>query len=102
MTHWPRFQTVSRGVFRVAMSAAAGLVLIGWPVRVFGDVKRFEVRSSREVSGGRSFGSVGPYEEVTGRLYFEVDPSHVANRSVVDIDKARKNGNAASSSRPTS
>jgi Alpha/beta hydrolase domain len=93
MTHWPRFQTVSRGVFRVSMSAAAGLLLIGWPVRVFGDVKRFEVRSSREVSSGRSFGSVGPYEEVTGRLYFEVDPSHAANRSVVDIDKARKNGN---------
>ncbi len=52
---------------------------------------RFEIRSTREVSGGRSFGSAGPYEEVTGRLYFAVNPLDPANQLVVDLDKAPKN-----------
>ena len=71
----------------------AACVLVGCPVPVFGEITRLEVRSTREVSGGKSFGSVGPYEEVTGRLYFEVDPANRANRAVVDIEKARTNGN---------
>ena len=77
-----------RGMFR----AIAALCLIASPAFVFADVTKFEVQSTRDVSGGRSFGSAGPYEVVTGRLSFEVDPSLPANRSVADIDKARKNG----------
>src|SRR6476619_5098170 len=71
----------------------AACVLVGCPGPVFGEITRLEVRSTREVSGGKSFGSVGPYEEVTGRLYFEVDPANRANRVVVDIEQARTNGN---------
>jgi Alpha/beta hydrolase domain len=70
----------------------AALGLMASPALVFADVTKFEVQSTRDVSGGRSFGSSGPYEVVTGRLHFEVDPALPANRSVVDIDQARKNG----------
>ena len=59
---------------------------------VFADVTRFEVRATRDVSGGRSFGSAGSYEEVTGRLHFAVNPDDAANRVVVDLDKAAANG----------
>ena len=60
-----------RCAFRSILVAA--VVAIAAPA-VFADVTRFEVRATRDVSGGRSFGSAGPYEEVTGRLYFAVDP----------------------------
>src|SRR5262245_37346845 len=73
------------------LSIAAALLLTLIPAFADAEVIRFEVRSTREVSGGRSFGSVGPYEEVTGRLFFAVDPADPANRLVVDLDKAPKN-----------
>ncbi len=70
-------------------SIAVLVVII--PALARAEVVRFEVRSTRAVSGGRSFGSVGPYEEVTGRLFFAVDPADPANRLVVDLDKAPRN-----------
>ena len=76
---------------RVCGSCIVAAVVAGAAPAVFADVVRFEVRSTRDVSGGRSFGSVGPYEEVTGRLYFEVNPRDEANRLVVDLDKAATN-----------
>lgn len=69
----------------------AALCLMTSPAVVGAEVTKFEVQSTRDVSGGRSFGSAGSYEVVTGRLHFEVDPALAANRSVVDIDKAPKN-----------
>ncbi len=73
------------------LSIATALLFTLLPAFADAEVIRFEVRSTREVSGGRSFGSVGPYEEVTGRLLFAVDPADPANRLVVDLDKAPKN-----------
>ncbi len=67
-------------------------MLVLLPSAVFGEVTRFEIRSTRELSGGRAFGSAGPYEEVRGRLYFAVDPANPVNRVVVDLDKAPKVG----------
>lgn len=73
------------------LSIATALLLILIPSFADAEVVRFEVRSTRDLSGGRSFGSVGRYEEVTGRLFFAVDPADPANRLVVDLDKAPKN-----------
>src|SRR6476619_8073447 len=73
------------------LSIATALLTALAPVVARAEVIRFEVRSTREVSGGRSFGSVGPYEEVTGRLFFAVDPVDAANRLVVDLDRVPKN-----------
>lgn len=76
-----------------ACRVIAALCLIASPALAFGEVRKFEVLSTRDLSGGRSFGPPGSYEVVTGRLYFEVDPTLLVNRSVVDIDKAQKNSN---------
>jgi hypothetical protein len=76
------------GAGRVAVSLVTALLLTATARQVFGEVVRFEIRSTRPVSGGRSFGSTGPYDEVTGRLYFAVNPLDRANRLVVDLDKA--------------
>jgi hypothetical protein len=51
-------------------------------------VTRLEIRSRTPYANGASFGKVGPYERVEGSLHFAVDPSHPANRRIVDLDKA--------------
>ncbi len=40
---------------------------------------------------GVSFGSVGPYEKVTGRVFADVDPAHPLNAGVVNLDRAPRN-----------
>ena len=51
----------------------------------FAAVERLEVRSTEPVASGRSFGLVGPYEKLVGRLHFALDP---ATSAVVDLDRA--------------
>ncbi len=55
------------------------------------EVVRIEVTSRADVAGGKAFGATGPYEKLSGRIYFEVDPSLAPNKIITDIDKAPKN-----------
>ena len=43
---------------------------------------------SKPLAGGRAFGEVGPYEELTGQAVFAVDPLHPLNRGVTDLELA--------------
>ena len=61
------------------------------PAFVGAEVSRVEVLSRRDVAAGRSFGSTGPYEQITGRLYFLIDPSNKRNQVITDLDKATRN-----------
>jgi hypothetical protein len=38
------------------------------------EVTRIEVQSRADLVAGKAFGTVGPYEKLTGKIYFEVDP----------------------------
>ncbi|MGH9252931.1 MAG: alpha/beta hydrolase domain-containing protein, partial [Vicinamibacterales bacterium] len=67
------------------------LVLIA-PVLVNAEVSRVEIASRQDVAGGRSFGSSGPYERMTGKLYFLIDPANRRNQVIADLDKAPRNG----------
>jgi hypothetical protein len=51
-------------------------------------VTRIEIAQRSPLADGQSFGSAGPYEQLLGRVYFEVDPQIDANRQVVDLDLA--------------
>lgn len=42
--------------------------------------------------GGATFANVGQYEKLTGRAYGELEPGDEANRGIVYIDKASRNG----------
>lgn len=53
-----------------------------------GEVVRVEIGESRPFADGAAFGEAGAYDRVTGRLYFEVDPAHTANRRIVDLTLA--------------
>lgn len=50
-------------------------------------VVRLDV-TSRPVDGGRAFGDVGAYEELSGEAWFAVDPLATANAVVVDLELA--------------
>ena len=54
-------------------------------------VAAFDITLRRPLADGRSFGEIGPYEELKGRLHFAVDPAHAANRGVTDIALAPLN-----------
>jgi hypothetical protein len=52
---------------------------------------RFEIRLRRPLAGGASFGNIGPYEELKGRLYFAIDPDNPGNRRITDVALAPRN-----------
>ena len=55
------------------------------------EVVRIEVKNRADLLSGKTFGSAGAYEKLSGRIYFAVDPKNSPNRAVADIDKAPKN-----------
>ncbi|MDA2924738.1 hypothetical protein MYX65_08810, partial [Acidobacteria bacterium AH-259-L09] len=74
-------------VFRTFLLFSLSLfVSMGWA-----RVVRVEVVFQQEILGGRSFGLAGPYEKLTGKIYFAVDPTNRANQIITDIDKAPRN-----------
>ena len=54
-------------------------------------VTRLEQTFQRILSDGKRFGDVGQYEEIRGRLHFEIDPSVLANTRITDIGLAPTN-----------
>src|SRR5438034_39433 len=48
-------------------------------------VTRFDVTLRRPLADGGKFGDVGPYEELKGRLHFQVDPVHPSNERITDV-----------------
>ena len=54
-------------------------------------VVRVEVESTETLLQGRSFGLTGPYQKLTGKVFFAVDPGNSANRIIADIDLAPTN-----------
>ena len=59
-------------------------VLVCWSP-AFAEVVRVEVLRRESFAGGASFGTVGPYEKVVGRLHYRVDPTNPANARIVDL-----------------
>lgn len=55
-------------------------------------VVRFDVTRRDPYAGGRAFDDVGAYEQIDGVAEFAVDPGHEANRAIVDLDLAPRDG----------
>ena len=51
----------------------------------------FDVKTQRILADGKSWGDVGPYEELLGTLHFAIDPLSDANSRITDIDLAPRN-----------
>ena len=57
-----------------------------------GGVQRIEiVERETPVFGGAEFGAVGSYERLHGMAHCELDPVHVLNAGIVNLDKAPRN-----------
>lgn len=56
-------------------------------------VVRVEVIHRAAVLNGRAWGKSGPYEKISCRMYFAVDPKNPHNRQIVDLEKAPRNSN---------
>ena len=52
---------------------------------------RIQITKTEPAFGGMSFGTVGPYERLTGKVYGEVDPKAPGNALIQDIQLAPKN-----------
>jgi hypothetical protein len=65
------------------------LLLLGLPISVVqARVTRVEVASRVDVLYGKTFGDIGAYERLTGRVYFSLSVANLHNRRIVDLDKA--------------
>ncbi|MFQ5656039.1 MAG: alpha/beta hydrolase domain-containing protein [Candidatus Methylomirabilales bacterium] len=58
------------------------------PTLTLSKVIRITVERQEDVLNGRSFGSVGPYEKITGKVLFAFGPTNTVNTRIVDLDKA--------------
>src|SRR5437762_13779240 len=74
--------TLARAILLLLVAAAPALA----------EVVRIDVQSRGDLVGGQPFGAAGPYEKLSGKIYFAVDPALPANRIVTDIDKAPRTG----------
>lgn len=70
---------------RLACLAALPLLLT---ISLSARVVRVEIASRQDVLNGNSFGDVGPYERITGRVYFSVSVSNPHNARIVDLKNA--------------
>ena len=61
------------------------------PARSPGEVVRIEIEGREDILDGKSFGAVGPYEKIRGRVYFAFDPASPMNARIVDLDRAPRN-----------
>ena len=71
------------------LKAMLCMMLLAAPVHA--EVVRIDVKSRADVLAGQAFGAAGPYEKLSGTIYFAVDPRNPANQIITDIDKAPKN-----------
>jgi hypothetical protein len=54
-------------------------------------ITRIQIAKTEPAFGGISFGTVGPYERLTGKAFGEVDPKAPGNALIQDIQLAPKN-----------
>lgn len=70
--------------------------VLGWMVTIaapaLAEVSQIEIQTREPYEGGRAFGTVGAYERLAGRVTFEVNPRSDANRKVIDLELAPRNG----------
>lgn len=61
-------------------------VILAWPLAA--RVTRVEIASRSDVLAGKSFGDIGMYERIVGRVYFSVAVANFHNRRIVDLGRA--------------
>jgi hypothetical protein len=68
-----------------------GALLFLMSVEVNAKVVKLRVEHREPVLNGKSFGAVGPYEKLVGKVEFALDPAAPANAGIVDLSLAPRN-----------
>src|ERR1700733_7192989 len=75
--------------FRIALCAMVTSAILSGPAEA--RITRIQIVKTEPACAGMSFGTVGPYERLTGKAYGEVDPKAPGNTIIQDIKLAPKN-----------
>jgi len=73
-------------VLRASVLAGVALTIIAGVASA--DVEHIEITSRSVFADGRTFGEVGAYEKIRGRLFYAVEPENAANEPIVDLELA--------------
>jgi hypothetical protein len=73
------------------LALIALLIWHAWIPQLRAEVVAIDIVIRENVLGGKSFGDIGPYEKLAGKIFFEFDPNNPANARVTDLDKAPVN-----------
>ena len=76
---------------RTASALATVLLLTTGMGTAAAEVVRIQVDSRVDIAGGQAYGLAGPYEGLSGTIFFEVDPANPANGIITDIRLAPRN-----------
>ncbi len=83
-----------RARMRLAMLPALFcLILVLYAGTAGARVVGIEIASRMPFAGGKTFGEVGAYEIISGKLKYSVDPTHAANKRIVDLSLAPTDSN---------
>ena len=74
-----------KNALRVLLPA---LLITAGTVSAHADLTRIQIKSQKDVLGGKAWGNTGAYEELIGTAYFTIDPKAPANKNIPNIDKA--------------
>ena len=67
------------------------LLAAGVADQALAELTRFEIERREPFADGRSFGDVGEYERIVGRVFFEIDPKLPGNQRIIDLQYAAQN-----------
>lgn len=69
------------------------VTLVSWLLAapLCAELTRFEITAREPFADGHKFGTVGEYERIKGRVYYELDPDLPQNQNVVDLKLAPRN-----------
>jgi hypothetical protein len=77
--------------FSLAACLLFGIAVLCGSPSVRAEVVGVDIAQRADVEHGASFGDGGPYEAVTGKIRFAIDPANARNRVIVGIEHAPRN-----------
>ena len=82
----------SRWAKRLSVAVLAFLVGLLSAVPAAAHASKIQITSVTDFAGGISFGNVGAYVKIKGKLAYAVDPDNIFNRQIVDLKYAKAAG----------
>src|SRR5688500_1944946 len=77
-------------MIRTRLISTFALCALLVPAVVRAEVTKVTIASRAVVANGQPFGSIGPYEKLTGTIEFALDPANPRNQAIVDLDAAAR------------